>query len=108
MVKTLKISTKVCAILAMLLMMLLVSQALMLGSSALVKESKYATPLSPTKDYGNLLQYDWDQAGADEGNTGSSGGPAPDRPNILWQRTVSGSGMISAFDGKIFTASGTT
>lgn len=79
----------------------------MLASSEVVFPSVTATPLSPAKDYGDILQHDWDQAGSDEGNTGSSTGPGPEIANVLWSVRVGG-GMISVFDGMAFAASGTT
>jgi outer membrane protein assembly factor BamB len=57
-------------------------------------------------DYGDIMQYDWPSAGADEGNTGWNRGPGPDRPNVLWTATGRGSSMAVAFDGMLFTGSG--
>jgi len=100
-----RIATKIAiAILAILL----VSSTLVLLGNSLITESFTATPLSPAKDYGDIMQYDWPQAGYDEGNTGFNPGPAPDRSNVLWSVTGRGSGMVTAFDGMIFTTSRTT
>ncbi len=78
-----------------------------LGNSVIINSSKEATPLSTTKDYGDLMQYDWSQAQGDEGHTGSNAGPAPDRANVLWNVSTSGSGMVSVFNGKAFVVQGT-
>ncbi|MCW4010709.1 MAG: PQQ-binding-like beta-propeller repeat protein [Candidatus Bathyarchaeota archaeon] len=62
-----------------------------------------------TTDYGDIMQYDWPHAGSDEGNTGYNAGPAPDVANVLWSVSGRGtSGMVCAFNGMLFTASGTT
>ncbi|MCW4010739.1 MAG: PQQ-binding-like beta-propeller repeat protein, partial [Candidatus Bathyarchaeota archaeon] len=91
----LRVTTTVLAI-------LLISSTLMLLASSQVQ------PISPSTDYGDIMQYDWPQAGSDEGNTGGSLGPAPDTPDVLWKTQVSGSCMVSVFNGKAFIASGTT
>ena len=57
--------------------------------------------------YGDIMQYDWPQAGYDEGNSGFNPGPAPDRANVLWSVQISGSGMISVFNGKAYLIQGT-
>ncbi len=96
------------AITTTVLVIMLLSSTFMLGSSAVVKPSTYATPLSATTNYGDLLQYDWPQAGYDEGFSSGNPGPGPEKANILWKVNGAGSSIVSAFDGKIFIASHTT
>jgi outer membrane protein assembly factor BamB len=79
----------------------------MLCSSLGIKESTYAQALSATTDYGDIMQYDWSQAQSDEEHTGSNAGPAPERANVLWTVSTSGSGMVTIFNGKAFVNSGT-
>lgn len=82
--------------------------ALLLISSALVAFSNSASTEAAANDYGDIMQYDWPCPGADEGGTGWNRGPAPDRPNVLWTTTGRGSGFVVAFNGMLFTGSGTT
>ncbi|MEM0058737.1 MAG: PQQ-binding-like beta-propeller repeat protein [Candidatus Bathyarchaeia archaeon] len=59
--------------------------------------------------YGDIMQYEWPQYGCDEGQTGFSPGPAPNKPNILWRTSVPGvSGQPIVFSGKVFVAAGST
>ncbi|MCW4011333.1 MAG: PQQ-binding-like beta-propeller repeat protein [Candidatus Bathyarchaeota archaeon] len=90
-----------------ILTMLLLSSTMVLCSSAAIPESVTARSLSPTTDYGDIMQYDWPLAQSDEESTGSNAGPAPDRANVLWSVSTSGSGMVSVFNGKAFVASRT-
>ena len=95
-----------------ILTLLMISSALvLLRNSVTIGDvftgySATARPLSPAKDYGDLMQYDWPQAQSDEGRTGSNLGPAPDRANVLWSVSTSGSGMVSVFDEKAFVTRG--
>ena len=82
---------------AILTILLLSSMAMLLNSSN----------TATAQDYGDIMQYDWPQAGSDEGNSGFNAGPAPDHPDVLWKAPVSG-GMVTVFDGKTFTTSGNT
>ena len=50
---------------------LLVSPMIMVGNAALVKPSSYATPLSTTKNYGDVTQYPWNASNYDEGKSWS-------------------------------------
>jgi eukaryotic-like serine/threonine-protein kinase len=95
-------------ILTAVIAVLMISSTLTLCSSAVELPSTYATPLSTAKDYGDLLQYPWPQAGYDEGFSCGNPGPGPDRPNVLWKVATSGSSVVSVFDGKAFVSSGTT
>ncbi|MCW4010481.1 MAG: PQQ-binding-like beta-propeller repeat protein [Candidatus Bathyarchaeota archaeon] len=69
-------------------------------------DSETAPAIVNAADYGDIMQYDWPQGGYDEGNSGFNPGPAPDRPNILWSAEVSGSGMVSVFNGKAYMIQG--
>jgi outer membrane protein assembly factor BamB len=54
----------------------------------------------------NLLQYEWTRArGGDSGLTFSSAGPAPNSPDVLWQRNDI-SALPLAFNGKLFIVQG--
>ena len=67
-----------------------------------------------TTDYGNVMQYEWLETGANSENTRFSAGPGPDRPDVLWSKSsadfYSGHGTFTgvtyAWDGKIFSFSG--
>lgn len=87
---------------------LLVSSTVSLAKSDFVRESTFAKPLSTTTNYGDIMQYEWDQGGGDEGRSATNTGPAPERANVLWQTRTSGSGVVTVFNGKAFVASGTT
>ncbi|MCW4009180.1 MAG: PQQ-binding-like beta-propeller repeat protein [Candidatus Bathyarchaeota archaeon] len=89
-----------------LAVLLFSSTIVMLGNSVVVKDSVEAAPLSPSKDYGNPLQYEWTTGGANENQTGFSAGPAPNTPDVLWKVASSASGVISGFDGKVFAVTG--
>jgi outer membrane protein assembly factor BamB len=63
------------------------------------------TQTTPSKDYSNLLQYEWPTARGS--NTGSfySAGPAPSSPGIQWKSAVPGiRGPLVAFNGLVFAA----
>jgi outer membrane protein assembly factor BamB len=91
-------------VVAILATLLVLSTLVLLGHSVVIEDSIEATPLSPTKDYGDIMQYEWPTGGANEGQTGFSAGPAPDRPNILWRVPAAGSGFVTVFNGKCFVA----
>ncbi len=80
---------------------------LVFSSYAYLSGSQPTGASAATTTYGDIMQYDWPQAGYDEGNSGFNPGPAPDRPNVLWSVAVSGSGMISVFNGKAYLIQGT-
>jgi outer membrane protein assembly factor BamB len=56
--------------------------------------------------YGDIMQYDWPQQGRDEGCSGYNPGPAPNRANVLWSASETGSGQVSVFNGKAFLIQG--
>ena len=94
---------------AVLALLLVSSSFLMLGNSVIIKDSIEATPLSTTKDYGDIMQYEWTAINGNENQDGFSAGPAPDRPDVLWKTAVSGAnGYVSVFNGKAFVLSGST
>ena len=93
---------------AFLALLLISSALILLGSSLTIGSSIEATPLSTRQDYGDLLQYEWSGTGSDEGQSGFSAGPAPEKPDVLWKVQTSGSGFISVFNGKAFVLSGAT
>lgn len=71
------------------------------------------TSSSASTGYGDLLQYEWRETGADSENTHFSAGPAPNTPNVLWSIGAgsypgqpSFTGVTYAWDGKIFSFSG--
>lgn len=76
-------------------MLILSSMAMLLNSGNTVT----------AQDYGDIMQYDWPTEGQNPGNTKFSAGPAPDRPDVLWE--ANGYGSVQAiFDGKLFTTFG--
>jgi len=91
---------------AVLALLLVSSTLVLLGNSVIIEESMEATPLSPAKDYGDLLQYEWTTGGGNENQMGFSAGPAPSRPDILWKIPASGSGFVCGFNGKVFVIGG--
>jgi outer membrane protein assembly factor BamB len=91
---------------AILALLLFSSATIMIGTGLVYKYSFKATPLSPSKDYGDILQYEWTTGGANEWQQGFSAGPAPSRPEIKWKVSTSGSGFVTIFNGKAFMAAG--
>ena len=91
---------------AVLAVLLVSSTLVLLGNSVIIEDSIEATPLSPAKDYGDIMQYEWTTGGANENQTGFSAGPAPSRPDILWKVPQSGSGFVCAFDELVFVIGG--
>ena len=91
---------------AILTILLTLPTLVLIGNSVIIKSSIEATPLSPAKDYGDIMQYEWTTGGADEHQSDFSAGPGPDRPDILWKVTRSGSGYVTAFNGFAFVVAG--
>jgi outer membrane protein assembly factor BamB len=91
---------------AILALLLVSSTLVLLGNSVIIEESIEATPLSPAKDYGDIMQYEWTTGGANENQMGFSAGPAPSRPDILWKVPSFGSGFVTVFNGKAFVVQG--
>jgi len=84
---------------------------LLLSSSFAIFASAQATYTSTPTSYGDVTQYEWRETGANSENTRSSAGPAPSTPNVLWSvptSSVPATGVVYAWDGKIFTFSGGT
>jgi eukaryotic-like serine/threonine-protein kinase len=104
------VRTSIVIAIAVLIALLISSSLAMIGNSQVTRPptaSITATPLSSKPNYGSLLQYEWPLSGSDEGNTGMNSGPGPDRANLLWNVSGRGSGEVSAFNGMLFTTSGT-
>ena len=93
-------------IVAVLVMLLALSASVTLGNSVIIKSSIEATPLSATKNYGDIMQYEWTTGGANEDQSDFSAGPAPNKPDILWKASLSAMGFVTAFNGKAFVVSG--
>ncbi|GEM_PF-356700 len=61
------------------------------------------TPTATAVTSNDLLKYEWPMMGADPQNSYYNPGPAPNTPNILWKRTITGIGSdIVAFNGMVF------
>jgi len=73
---------------AILAMMVVLSASVLIGKSMIVDSSIEATPIT-TKDYGDLMQYEWTTGGANENQSDFSAGPAPEKPDILWKTATS-------------------
>ena len=82
--KNTKRNNSVKIAIAIVAILLVSSTLVLLGNSIVIKSSITATPLSPAKDYGDIMQYEWTTGEANENQTGFSAGPGPDRPDILW------------------------
>jgi outer membrane protein assembly factor BamB len=93
---------------AMMTILLVSSTLILFGNSAFVKPSTTALPLSPTTNYGDLMQYTWNQSGYDEGFSSGSPGPGPEKADVLYKVRTSGSSLVSAFNDWVFVAGGTT
>jgi len=79
------------------------------GKAILTYSSKYATPLSPAANYGDLSQYPCVAGEEDQYQDGFNAGPGPNTPNVLWQLSgTGGSGYVSVFSGDAFVIAGTT
>jgi outer membrane protein assembly factor BamB len=90
---------------AILAILMTLSALVLIGKSMIIYSSIQATPLS-TKDYGDLLQYEWTTGGANENQSDFSAGPGPEKPDILWKTATSGGGTVCVFEGKAFTVAG--
>jgi eukaryotic-like serine/threonine-protein kinase len=96
-------------VLVAIITVLLLSSTIMMGNATVVTHSTYGKPLSPTTDYGNIMQYEWNCSGGIEGQSNFSPGPGPDTADILWHKPISGaSGFICAMQGKLMVAAGST
>jgi outer membrane protein assembly factor BamB len=96
-------------VVAVLAIVLISSTFMALGNAAIIKNSELAKPLSPTTNYGDIMQYEWPYVGCDDGQSDFNPGPAPDRHDVLWKVPFTGaSGFITVFNGKAFALSGTT
>ena len=62
---------------AILAILMTLSALVLIGKSMIIYSSIQATPLS-TKDYGDLLQYEWTTGGANENQSDFSAGPVPE------------------------------
>jgi outer membrane protein assembly factor BamB len=81
---------------------LLVSSSLVLAANTIE-----VTPVAAT-DYGDIMQYDWPQAGHDDEKTRFNPGPGPNRGDQLWTFSgVSGAPPV-AFDDHIWVYSRST
>ncbi len=80
--------------------------AFLVASSAFLIFSNTSATTVAAANYGNLLQYEWPKPGADSGNTHFSAGPAPNSPDILWQKPAPTLPLIVAFSGKLFMVQG--
>ncbi|MCW3997801.1 MAG: PQQ-binding-like beta-propeller repeat protein, partial [Candidatus Bathyarchaeota archaeon] len=90
--------TKTTTLLTLALLVTMVFSAILNGSIPIANAQD---------DYGNVLQYEWRQSGADASKTYASDGPAPGTPNIMWERTfASRPGNPTAFNGMVFVPQG--
>lgn len=66
------------------------------------------TNINTATDYGDLLNYEWPQIHGDSAFTRFSAGPAPEAPEILWKRKITGiQSYVTAFNGKVFVTTPT-
>jgi outer membrane protein assembly factor BamB len=73
-----------------------------------VNASSASTNVAGTADNGDLLKCEWPQFQGDASFTGSSAGPAPEAPDILWKTNITGvQSYLSAFNGMVFAANST-
>ena len=107
--KTQKKDLNILAIVAIagLAILLLSSSLISTTNSVVVKSSTYGKDLSPTTNYGDIMQYEWPYVGCNDLQNDFNPGPAPDRPDVLWKMPMSGaSGYVTVFNGKAFALSG--
>jgi eukaryotic-like serine/threonine-protein kinase len=95
-----KMPKKKNVLLALILMMLASSSTILAFSGVNSTNAQTSTAVS-----NNLLQYEWPKVGADSANTHFSAGPAPDSPDVLWQRNIT-SAVAVHFNGMTFIAQG--
>ena len=72
-------------------------------ANSVVDASTASPSVNQATDYGDVMDYDWPMLGQNEGYTRFSAGPAPDRPDILWEALGT---VHAAFDGKVFVVRG--
>jgi outer membrane protein assembly factor BamB len=92
----------VFAIMATILMTLPIFSTASSGTQLVTSQANNVTPLSSATNYGNVMQYDWPVSGQNEGHTGFNSGPAPDKADVQWSTSITGSGVVNIFDGKAF------
>jgi outer membrane protein assembly factor BamB len=103
-------ATKIAiAILAILLASTLVMLSNNAGSSTVsALYSSISQDVDPVtgEPYGDIMQYEWPMTFHDPGNTRFSHGPAPGKPDILWEFSAPRlSGEVTVFNGKAFIGS---
>ena len=103
--ETKQVLRKSTAAIVVLVLLLFSSSFVMLGTAVVTPSSIIAKPITTT-NYGDIMQYDWPLSGQNEGHTSFNPGPAPDKPDVLWSTSISGSGVVNVFDGKAFVLSG--